>query len=227
VSSLGPILDRLQEYPEVNDVIIVTGDTPFNRYEAMRRAKNEMVYTQDDDCVTDLRPLIAAWCQRLCLCIVNAMTPEHAAQYSGNQTLIGFGALFLRASRVHRVRTASGSGTRCSLAGVRPYLRDGESALHGVSADRDTAACARGETGCGNSRSRGDEDGDERADLGENGDTRVKVEIESWASLSDAGSTIVRADEPFVRSVSNTRGDSLRQWHRTSLESSRRSQRIG
>lgn len=32
------------------------------------------------------------------LFVVNAMTPEHAAQYRGRQTLIGFGALFHQAN---------------------------------------------------------------------------------------------------------------------------------
>lgn len=91
--SLGPIIDRMQEYPEIDEIIIRIGDTPYNRYLAAARAKNEIVYTQDDDCVTDLRPLIDAYEPSR---IVNAMTPEHAAQYPGNQTLIGFGCIFTR-----------------------------------------------------------------------------------------------------------------------------------
>lgn len=90
---LGPIIDRLQEYAEIDEIILRIGDTPFNRYEAAKSAKNEVIYTQDDDCVTDLRPLIDAYDGGW---MVNAMTPEHAAQYPGKQTLVGFGALFPR-----------------------------------------------------------------------------------------------------------------------------------
>lgn len=88
---MGAIVERLQEYPEIDEVILVMGDTPYNRYEAMARAKNAVIYTQDDDCLTDLRPILDAYRPGV---IVNAMTPEHAAQYRGPQTLIGFGALF-------------------------------------------------------------------------------------------------------------------------------------
>lgn len=91
---LGAIVDRLQEYSEVEEIVIVNGDTPFNRYLAAERAKNDVIYTQDDDCLTDLRPLLDAYRPGV---IVNAMTPEHAAQYPARQTLIGFGAIFDRA----------------------------------------------------------------------------------------------------------------------------------
>ncbi len=90
---MGPIVDRLQEFPEIDEIVIVTGGTPYNRYLAAERAKNDVIYTQDDDCLTDLRPLIDAYLPGL---IINAMTPAHAAQYPGRQTLIGFGAIFDR-----------------------------------------------------------------------------------------------------------------------------------
>jgi hypothetical protein len=89
--SLGILADQLRSYPEICEVRFVIGDTPFNRYRAMMESTAEIFLTQDDDCVTDLRPLFEAYDPDL---IVNAMTPEHAAQYPGNQTLIGFGALF-------------------------------------------------------------------------------------------------------------------------------------
>lgn len=92
--SLGPIIDRLQEYPEIDEIIIRIGDTPFNRYRAALHAKNDVIFTQDDDCLTDIRPLIDAFDASV---IVNAMTVQHAAQYPGRQTLIGFGVLFDRA----------------------------------------------------------------------------------------------------------------------------------
>lgn len=90
---MGPIMDHLREYPEIEEIIIVKGDTPYNRYGAAARAKNEVIYTQDDDCLTDIRPLIDGYDPAV---IVNSMTPEHAAQYPGRQTLIGFGAIFNR-----------------------------------------------------------------------------------------------------------------------------------
>jgi hypothetical protein len=90
---IGRIVDHLLAYPEIEEIVIVKGDTPFNRYLAAGRAKNEAIFTQDDDCVTDLRPLLDTY-EPGSGVIVNAMTPEHAAQYPGRQTLIGFGAIF-------------------------------------------------------------------------------------------------------------------------------------
>ena len=85
------ILAKLGDYPEVKEVLVMVGDTPFNRYLGARKAKYEVIYTQDDDCITDLRPLINNYRPGL---IVNAMTPQHAKNYPGRQTLIGFGAIF-------------------------------------------------------------------------------------------------------------------------------------
>ncbi len=85
------IYESLRVHPEIGEVRFVIGDTPFNRYREMMDSTAEVFYTQDDDCVTDLRPLFEAYDPEF---IVNAMTVEHAAQYPGNQTLIGFGALF-------------------------------------------------------------------------------------------------------------------------------------
>lgn len=90
---VGPIWNRLRQYSEIGEVRFVIGDTPFNRYKAMLESNAEILFTQDDDCVTDLGPLFEAYDPAV---IVNAMTPEHAAQYRGPQTLIGFGAIFHR-----------------------------------------------------------------------------------------------------------------------------------
>lgn len=91
---VGEIASSLLEYHEIGEVRFVCGDTPFNRYRAMMEdSGREFFYTQDDDCVTDIRPLLLEAHEQF---IVNTMTPEHAAQYPGRQTLIGFGALFHR-----------------------------------------------------------------------------------------------------------------------------------
>lgn len=90
---MQPILSHLKQYPEIEDIEVIAGTTPYNRYIAAARAVNEVIYTQDDDCITDIRPLIEAYESGL---IVNAMTPQHAAQYPGRQTLLGFGCIFDR-----------------------------------------------------------------------------------------------------------------------------------
>lgn len=91
----GLIYDRLRTYPEIGEIRFVIGTTPFNRYRAMMESKAEVFLTQDDDCLTDFQPLLECYQP---LFVWNAMTKEHAAQYSGRQTLIGFGALLHRAN---------------------------------------------------------------------------------------------------------------------------------
>ncbi len=82
---------HLLTYPQIAAVWVVVGTTPFNRYLAAMGAPTSFVYTQDDDCITDIGELLD---NAELGVIVNAMTREHAAQYPGRQTLIGFGALF-------------------------------------------------------------------------------------------------------------------------------------
>ena len=88
-----PIRKHLERYLEIDDIEVIHGTSPFNRYVAAARAKHDWIYTQDDDCITDIQPLIDAYEPGL---IVHAMTEAHAAQYPGRITLVGFGALFHR-----------------------------------------------------------------------------------------------------------------------------------
>lgn len=95
----------LGTFPFVDDIQIVEGKTPYNRYlMAMGSARHPWIYTQDDDCLTDVWPVFQAMAYTplfqssdglpMPAKIVNAMTPEHASVYSGAETLIGFGAIF-------------------------------------------------------------------------------------------------------------------------------------
>lgn len=91
---VSPIVSHLRTYREIAEVVVVAGSTPFNRYMWGRHATTDLIYTQDDDCITDIAMLIDFWEDRDV--ILNAMTREHAAQYPGAQTLLGFGAIFPR-----------------------------------------------------------------------------------------------------------------------------------
>lgn len=88
---LAPIMERLRTYLEITEIIIKIGDTQYNRYRGARQADNDIIYTQDDDCVTDLRPIIEAYRPDM---LVNAMTQAHVKGYLGDETLVGFGSLF-------------------------------------------------------------------------------------------------------------------------------------
>ena len=119
------IIEHLHCYPEIGEVLVKVGDMPYNRYLGAAGAAHDVIFTQDDDCITDLQPLLTMYeeverwedelleaCSTVSQVLrfasyrergwgrymVNAMTPEHAAQYPGRQTLIGFGAIFHRQS---------------------------------------------------------------------------------------------------------------------------------
>lgn len=62
----------------------------YGRFEAIQQAKFDIVYTQDDDCVVDVPELMRQWDGHF----VSNMRPNRAAEYAGNVTLIGWGAMF-------------------------------------------------------------------------------------------------------------------------------------
>jgi hypothetical protein len=91
---LGRLAEHLRSYPEVKEITFTVGDAPYNRYRAARKALHDVIYVQDDDYLTDLRPIIDGYQPGV---IVNAMTKQHEAGYQGEETLIGFGAIFDKA----------------------------------------------------------------------------------------------------------------------------------
>ena len=89
---LVPIIKHLNTYPEIQDISTVESDSVFGRFLGVaQKAKHDVIYTQDDDVITDLRPILDAYEPGI---IVNAMSPEHQQHYLGTQTLIGFCAIF-------------------------------------------------------------------------------------------------------------------------------------
>jgi hypothetical protein len=90
---MQPIIARLREYPEIDDISVIVVPAPYHRYLEMERVLHDVVLTQDDDCLTDMRPVIDGYEPGV---ICNAMTPEHASQYRERETLIGFGSIFDR-----------------------------------------------------------------------------------------------------------------------------------
>jgi len=88
---LTGILAEIGKHPEIREVIVEKSPTPYGWFVAASKAANPVVYYQDDDCVTDIRPVIDAYGPGI---IVNAMTRQHAKLYPGRQTLLGFGSVF-------------------------------------------------------------------------------------------------------------------------------------
>lgn len=82
------ILQSLEGFGE-----IIVGDGShgvYGRFEAIEKARFDIIYTQDDDCVVDAPLLLNEWDGHF----VSNMRPNRAAEYSKNMTLIGWGAMF-------------------------------------------------------------------------------------------------------------------------------------
>ena len=90
---MGQIIANLLKYSEVAEIIIEVSDSPYGRYTGAKIARCPVILTQDDDCVPNLRPLLDAYKPGI---IVNIMAPANANGYVGQETLVGYGAIFDR-----------------------------------------------------------------------------------------------------------------------------------
>jgi hypothetical protein len=86
-------VEHLRQFKEIEEIVVIQAGSVFGRYIGIDQAKNEIIYTQDDDCITDVAAVLGAYKPGV---VVNAMTPEHARQYPRRATLVGFGAIFDR-----------------------------------------------------------------------------------------------------------------------------------
>lgn len=95
------LITRKKEYPKEIQLegfgeIIVVPECPsiYHRYLAASRAKHDIIYVQDDDCLIDYARLWAAYDGRL----TNFMTQGHFNSYRGKgATLVGWGCFFPKA----------------------------------------------------------------------------------------------------------------------------------
>jgi hypothetical protein len=72
---------------------IIVGDGTrgvIGRYEAVAKAKFEIIYSQDDDCVVDIPALMAQWDGHF----ISNMKANRVAEYPGQITLMGWGCMF-------------------------------------------------------------------------------------------------------------------------------------
>lgn len=90
--SRDPIDPQIMQSLEGFGEIIIGDGTQgvYGRFDAIRRAKFDIVYTQDDDCVVDVPLLLNEWDGHF----VSNMRANRAAEYASNITLIGWGAMF-------------------------------------------------------------------------------------------------------------------------------------
>ena len=86
------VLERL-DLPGFFDEIIIVTECPsvYHRYLAAMKAKNEIIYVQDDDCMVNFQVLFSKYNGQ----ITNAMTKPFIEKYKDiDCTLIGWGAFF-------------------------------------------------------------------------------------------------------------------------------------
>ena len=93
---LDIIIAHLKKIPFISEIKIHDNRKDnlftYGRYIAARTAINSIIYTQDDDCV--VKNIRALFDQYDGTQIVNAMKPLHMQQYSGKETLLGWGSFF-------------------------------------------------------------------------------------------------------------------------------------
>lgn len=111
--SLGPVIDSIARLAD--EIIVVRGhDGIWERWDAVTRAKHEMVYTQDDDAVVAVADVIAAYEPGLVTC---NMPPAHRADYPDDIALVGWGCVFDR-SLVWERRSASSEPQELDFMGA-------------------------------------------------------------------------------------------------------------
>ena len=87
---LGEVVDSIT--PHVDELIVVRGhEGVWERWEAVARCKNEVVYVQDDDAVIDVAAVLAAYEPGLVTC---NMPPDHRKDYPDGIALVGWGCVF-------------------------------------------------------------------------------------------------------------------------------------
>lgn len=90
--SRAPINSQIMETLDgFGEVIIGDGSHGvFGRYDAIKHAKYDIIYTQDDDCVVDIPELMKQWNGHF----ISNMKENRVNEYPANLTLIGWGAMF-------------------------------------------------------------------------------------------------------------------------------------
>lgn len=95
---LKTIVLHLKSFNDIFDEIIIWDNRKSNmcgygRYLATLKAKNNIIYTQDDDCIVhNIRELFSLYDDT---CIINNMKPQHLKIYKKfNHTLPGWGMIF-------------------------------------------------------------------------------------------------------------------------------------
>lgn len=99
---LREIEKHLRSFPFIDEVLIWDNSGKKNvinygRYLAAKAARNEIIYTQDDDCIIEnVASLYSTFVALNGEKMVNGMKPERASAYRGKDSIVGWGAFFRR-----------------------------------------------------------------------------------------------------------------------------------
>lgn len=102
LEELVVIEKHLRSLPFINEVIIWDNSGSRNvinygRYLGAFSGRNEVIYTQDDDCIVeDIASLYEMFEAQNGRCMVNGMKQERAHAYTGKDSIVGWGAFFKR-----------------------------------------------------------------------------------------------------------------------------------
>lgn len=98
IKATAVLITKLKEYPKEIDLsgfdeVLIRTESPsvYERYLLASKARNEIIYVQDDDCIVDYNELFKSYNGQL----TNTMTPHHYEMYKGaGDTLVGWGCFF-------------------------------------------------------------------------------------------------------------------------------------
>lgn len=115
IKATAILITTEKEYPKglVNfmdfDEVIIKTECPniYERYIQASKARNDIVYVQDDDCTVDYKELFKHYDGR----ITNTMTPGHQQRYEPlGMTLVGWGCFFPKKILINMGKYASKYG---------------------------------------------------------------------------------------------------------------------
>lgn len=99
IPATAVLITTAKEYPQglINfedfDEVLIKTECPsiYDRYILASKARNQIIYLQDDDCIVDYKDLFKSYNGQ----ITNTMTPGHYANYrEKGMTLVGWGCFF-------------------------------------------------------------------------------------------------------------------------------------
>ena len=89
------IIKHLKTYDFIDEILICDNSKKnlmgYGRYVTAKKAKNDTIYVQDDDCIIDVEKLYKHYDGTK---LVNGMKPSHLGMYGGRDSMVGWGTFF-------------------------------------------------------------------------------------------------------------------------------------